>query len=170
MVKNENDAERKAVALAWLFHLVGDIHQSLHTTQLFTVEYPTGDRGGNQICVRVRRPMDLHRFWDDVITSSANTTRLRNAATEMRNRPGFAKSQLTELQDTNPDSWAKESFEIATKIAYRNGGRIGIPKGGNLDCTMVPAAPVLPMGYIVSARRRIADRRIILADTAWLIS
>jgi len=51
--KNETDAERKAVALAWLFHLVGDIHQPLHTAQLFTVEYPQGDRGGNEICVRV---------------------------------------------------------------------------------------------------------------------
>jgi hypothetical protein len=33
MVKNESEAERKAVALAWLFHLVGDIHQPLHTAQ-----------------------------------------------------------------------------------------------------------------------------------------
>jgi hypothetical protein len=31
-----------------------------------------------------------------------------------------------------------------------------------MDCTMVAAAPVLPGGYVVSARR-IADRRIILA-------
>jgi hypothetical protein len=53
VVKNENDRERKAIALAWLFHLVGDIHQPLHTAQLFTVEYPNGDRGGNEICVRV---------------------------------------------------------------------------------------------------------------------
>jgi hypothetical protein len=59
-------------------------------------------------------------------------------------------------------SWAKESFEIATKIAYRNGGRIGIPKGGAMDCGMVAAAPVLPAGYVASANR-IADRRIILA-------
>jgi S1/P1 Nuclease len=27
VVKNENDPERKAIALAWLFHLVGDVHQ-----------------------------------------------------------------------------------------------------------------------------------------------
>jgi S1/P1 Nuclease len=97
VVKNENNAERRAIALAWLFHLVGDIHQPLRTAQLFTVEYPTGDRGGNQICVRVRQsgqPMDLHRFWDGVITSSSDLTRLRNAATEMRNRPGFARASL----------------------------------------------------------------------------
>ena len=34
VVKNESDRERKAIALAWLFHLVGDIHQPLHTAQL----------------------------------------------------------------------------------------------------------------------------------------
>src|SRR5262245_19801502 len=68
VVKNGNDAERRAIALAWLFHLVGDIHQPLHTAQLFTADYPKGDRGGgNEICVRVTQagqPMDLHRFWD----------------------------------------------------------------------------------------------------------
>jgi hypothetical protein len=69
-------------------------------------------------------------------------------------------SRLTRLVDL--ESWAKESFEIATKIAYRNGGRIGIPRGGNKDCTTVSAAPVLPAGYVVTASR-IADRRIILA-------
>ena len=42
---NENDPERMAIALAWVFHLVGDIHQPLHTVQLFTVDYPQGDRG-----------------------------------------------------------------------------------------------------------------------------
>jgi hypothetical protein len=36
------------------------------------------------------------------------------------------------------------------------------PRGGQKDCTMVAAAPVLPAGYVVSASR-IADRRMILA-------
>jgi hypothetical protein len=104
MIKSENDADRKAIALAWLFHLVGDIHQSLHTGQLFTIEYPDGDRGGNEICVRVTQtgqPMDLHRFWNGVITSSSNVTRLRNEATALRDRQEFQQSQLTELARTN---------------------------------------------------------------------
>jgi hypothetical protein len=166
VVKNEIDySERRAIALAWLFHLVGDIHQPLHTAQLFTVDYPKGDRGGNEICVRVTQagqPMDLHRFWDGVITSSQNLTRLRNEATALRNRQEFQRSQLTELASTDFESWAKESFEVATKFAYRNGGRIGIPRGGNKDSTTVTAAPLLPVGYVVSARR-IADRRMVLA-------
>jgi hypothetical protein len=56
----------------------------------------------------------------------------------------------------------QRSYEIATKIAYRNGGLIGIPKGGAMDCTMVATAPVFPVGYLVSASR-IADKRMILA-------
>jgi S1/P1 Nuclease len=165
LMKNENDRERKAIALAWLFHLVGDIHEPLHTAQLFTVEHPQGDRGGNEICVRVTQsgqPMDLHRFWDGVITSSSNLTRLRNEATALRTRQEFQRGQLTELASTDFESWAKESFEIATKFAYRNGGRIGSPRGGNMNCTMVAAALVLPVGYVVNAKR-LADRRMILA-------
>ena len=112
--------------------------------------------------------MDLHRFWDGVITSSQNLTRLRNEATALRNRQEFQRGQLTELGNTDFESWAKESFEIATKIAYRNGGRIGSPKGGVLDCAMVAAMPMLPMGYVISAKR-IADRRMILRGTGWPI-
>jgi S1/P1 Nuclease len=106
--------------------------------------------------------MDLHRFWDGVITSSSNVRRLRNEATALRNRQEFQRSHLTELANSDFESWAKVSYEIGTKIAYRNGGLTGSPKGGNSDCTTVAAAPVLPVGYVVSARR-IADRRMILA-------
>jgi len=97
-----------------------------------------------------------------VITPSSNLTRLRNEATALRNRQEFQRSQLTELASTDFESWAKESFEIATKIAYRNGERIGIPKGENKDCRDVKAAPVFPVGYVVGASR-IADRLMILA-------
>jgi hypothetical protein len=106
--------------------------------------------------------MDLHRFWDGAITSSQNLTRLRNEATALRNRQEFQRSQLAELASTDFESWAKESFEIAAKIVYRNGGRIGVPKGGTIDCTTVAAAPVLLVGYVAIAKH-IADRRIILA-------
>jgi len=165
ILANENDPGRKAIAIAWLFHLVGDIHQPLHTVQLFTVDYPRGDRGGNEICVQVTKagqPMDLHRFWDGVITSSSDLTRLRNNATTLRNRQEFQRSQLTELASTDFESWAKESYEIATKIAYRNGSPIGAPRSGSKDCSMVTTAPVVTVGYIPIAKH-IADRRMILA-------
>jgi hypothetical protein len=40
---------------------------------------------------------------------------------------------------------------------------MGMPRGGNMDCTMFAAAPVLPAGYVVNGSR-IADRRIIIAE------
>ena len=60
------------------------------------------------------------------------------------------------------ESWAKESCETTVKIVYRNDGRTGRPKGGAIDCAMIAAIPVLPVGYVVSASR-IADRRMTLA-------
>jgi hypothetical protein len=165
IAKTDTDPTRRAIALSWLFHLVGDIHQPLHSAQIFTTEYTNGDRGGNAICVRASqtgKPIDLHRFWDGLITSSQNVTTLRNEATALRNRPDFSKGQLTELARHDFDSWAKESVEIATKIAYQNGAVPGNPKITRGDCTEIANAAILPAGYVKLAVR-IADRRIILA-------
>src|ERR1041384_2115973 len=47
-----SESARRGIALSWLFHLIGDIHQPLHAAQLFSREYPDGDRGGIEVCVR----------------------------------------------------------------------------------------------------------------------
>src|SRR5512144_3130603 len=47
-----SDPTKRGIALSWLFHLIGDIQQPLHAVQLFSREYPNGDRGGIEICVR----------------------------------------------------------------------------------------------------------------------
>jgi S1/P1 Nuclease len=53
----------RAVLLAWLFHDVGDIHQPLHSTALFSTRLlPDGDRGGNSI--KTRQAGNLHSLWD----------------------------------------------------------------------------------------------------------
>ena len=52
IVMAATDPSQRAIALTWLFHLTGDIHQPLHSTQIFTTDYPNGDRGGNLVCVR----------------------------------------------------------------------------------------------------------------------
>jgi hypothetical protein len=164
IAKTETNAESRAIALTWLFHLVGDVHQPLHTVQLFTAKYPNGDRGGNEICIRPmpnRKAMNLHEFWDDVITSSMNISRLRNRATALRNSDEFSRRQLTELAASNFESWTKESFEIAVKIAYQNGAFFGTPKETRPNCNEIDAA-VLPAGY-AKAAGRISDRRIVLA-------
>jgi hypothetical protein len=151
--------------MTWLFHLAGDIRQPLHSTKLFTADYPGGDRGGNLACVRPtakNKSMDLHRFWDGFVTTSSNPTRLRNEATALVNKSEFFKDQLTELTHSDFEIWADESFEIARKISYQNGAVPGTPKGNHKTCAEIPDAGVLPTGYVRIAGR-IADRRIMLA-------
>jgi hypothetical protein len=88
-------------------------------------------------------------------------TRLRNEATALRNAQEFQRGQLSELENIGFESWTKESYEIATKIAYLNGRLIVAARDGNKDCTTVSAAHALPVGYVVNASR--IDRRMILA-------
>ena len=101
---------------------------SLPTLQPFTIDYPQGDRGGNEICVGVTeagQPMDLHRFWDGVITSSSNLTRLRNEATALRNRQEFQRGQLTELANTDFESWARRASRLRRRSLTATVGGLG---------------------------------------------
>jgi hypothetical protein len=163
VVRSGSDARKRGIALSWLFHLIGDIHPPVHAVTLFSREYPKGDEGGTDACVRVaqgRAALSLHQLWDELLTSSNNIGTLKNIAIELQSR--FSKSSLSELAVTAPEAWAKESFEIATKIAYQNGALRGTPKGQRRDCREVMNAAVLPVGYVQIARK-IADRRMALS-------
>jgi hypothetical protein len=84
----------------------------------------------------------------------------RKMAVELRSR--FPRTGFTELAAADPEVWAKESFDIATKIAYQNSEFRGTPKGNRRDCREVTDAAVVPKGYTGIARK-ITDRRMILS-------
>ena len=63
---------------------------------------------------------------------------------------------------TTPEAWAKESFEIAVKIAYQNGALHGAPKGNEEAARGVTDAAAVPNEY-ARMRGKIADRRMILS-------
>ena len=82
------------------------------------------------MCIRVapdRPPLELHRLWDGLITSTNNIDQLRRIATVLLSR--FSSSRFRELDHSEPEWWAKESYAIATKIAYQDGSIRGTPKG-----------------------------------------
>jgi hypothetical protein len=150
----------KAVALCWVFHLIGDVHQPLHTIALFTTQFPPpeGDRGGTRFYIRAREgasTISLHTFWDDLILGSERFQSVRNRATALRLQPEHARAQLPELRDTNFEHWAKqESFNVATEHAYRNGQLRGSRDQQNEE--------VLPTDYVATVKP-LAERRIVLA-------
>lgn len=49
-------------------HVVGDIHQPLHNTNLFNETYPDGDLGGNRINVTTANniTIKLHNYFDSI--------------------------------------------------------------------------------------------------------
>ncbi|URD53539.1 S1/P1 nuclease [Chroococcidiopsis sp. CCNUC1] len=158
LVRSGNSGSERAVALCWLFHLTGDVHQPLHTSTLFTTEYPQGDRGGTRFYIRAREsssPISLHRFWDDLILGSENARTVRNRATGLRLNQNYSRDALSELSERQFDNWAEsESFELARVVAYRNGNLAGSPDEEN--------APVLPSDYASSAQA-VGERRAVLA-------
>ncbi len=157
-VRRDAAAAERAVALGWIFHLVGDVHQPLHTTCLFTTDFPEGDRGGTRFYIRARpgaRTIHLHKLWDDLILGTQRFRDVRNTAIELRARPEHRREALPELAETDFDRWARlESLMLAKEYVYRSGKLRG--------STDESRGEVLPSGYTKEAEP-LAERRLVLA-------
>jgi hypothetical protein len=109
--------DKKAVMLCWLMHDVGDIHQPLHSTALYSRNlFPTGDRGGNSIKTDQRQ--NLHSVWDQFlgVRSSFRTTHNRAikemADSEQSSAGTSAASSLDEK------TWLDESHALAESTVH----------------------------------------------------
>ena len=154
----------KAIALTWIFHLVGDIHQPLHTTKAVSTQFPLpeGDsakptlreRGGTRYFIRAREgssTISLHKYWDDLILGSDRFQSVRNQAILLRQNADYQRGNLPELAETSFEKWGKvESYKLAPQV-YEN-----------LQSGTKTNGKVLPDGYADTAKK-IAQRRIVLA-------
>ncbi|HSU16852.1 S1/P1 nuclease [Longimicrobium sp.] len=122
------DHEQAAVALAWLLHLVGDIHQPLHASGRITPSEPDGDQGGNLYKlehITADRQRTLHSVWDNIITSNARRlpgeaddafmTRIATETMHRHPRSEFA----AEMGQTDVSQWARASVHLAQRRVYR---------------------------------------------------
>lgn len=118
--------QEKAIALAWIEHLVGDIHQPLHASGRVTPLDPCGDQGGNAFKLDAfpdggRR--SLHSLWDGIITSTlrregeAPDAFLTRAAAEVTGR--HPRSEFAgEIGQHDFRQWAQASVAIAQHSVY----------------------------------------------------
>jgi hypothetical protein len=153
--------DRKAIDLCWVEHLVGDIHQPLHATSLFSNEYPRGDQGGNLVFIKdaANVPMSLHMYWDDVVGMSLKYDRVRKIADriEAEHPPAQLKALVS---DPSLVDWARESFELAKRVVYLNGSLPHASKTQALaDPNSVPALSVEYQRQAIAA----ADAQVALA-------
>jgi hypothetical protein len=121
-------AGERAMDVAWILHLVGDIHQPLHTSGRVTTrpQERLGDGGGNAFKLRPvdNSPDNLHSYWDDIVDiadpqhpDEGLTVYIDRVATEFEN--AFPRSRFNQtLQPGDFNQWALESLKKAQDKAY----------------------------------------------------
>ena len=157
----------KSYDLAWLEHLVGDIHQPLHAITRVGKDTPDGDAGGNfvTLCSAPCRGV-LHTFWDRLIGSQDPMPSIPapqatpgvypppDFPAELKSAMNAAKTlpapnpQLSRVADESV--WAKESFEAAKKYVY-------VPPIG------VGTGPFTVTPEYLETARNVAKQRVALA-------
>jgi hypothetical protein len=179
------NAAQRAKALCWLLHLVGDIHQPLHCTTMFTDDFPRGDTGGNNQFARFQgASIELHGFWDNL---PGHFTRMPDKVARyyekvldkvsenatILSRHDFGRATFAvQLKKVDPMDWARDSHDLGVKVAYRNGKLSTVYIDHNTEpheaSEMKHNAPPLPDDYhgkaLATANRQLALAGYRLAD------
>lgn len=148
-------ARERAIGIAWVLHLVGDIHQPLHCSARVTAIERKGDHGGQDFALSPLSPphptgerYSLHAYWDDMLDRAVprrSGERLgvylqRAAALVVSHHP---RAQLAaELEPGQFDAWARESV-----VAAQSGYPASLRRGQE------PSADYRDMGILVALRR-----------------
>ncbi|MDB5333236.1 MAG: hypothetical protein JWP03_4387 [Phycisphaerales bacterium] len=157
----------KAVALCWVLHLGGDIHQPLHGCTLYSPQFPEGDKGGNGFIVLRDPPYpdskrNLHFIWDEMLGDYKSEAMCRYVAAGLRADPQLSRERLKDaLEVKDPAKWAQESHELAVEHVYLKGKLQGTSTQ-ELKADPTTVVPGLPRGYIKDAEQ-VATRRAALA-------
>jgi hypothetical protein len=109
----------RLLALKFVLHLVGDLHQPLHACD-------DHDAGGNGVRAQAAgfRAGSLHGYWDTVFVNRLGLKpRTIVAALTARITP----AQRSAWEKGAPADWAMESFRLCRDDAY---GRLGRPRPG----------------------------------------
>ncbi len=103
-------APERLLALQFLLHFIGDLHQPLHAAD-------DHDAGGNRVRVVAagRRPGSLHRYWDGEFVDDLGP-----------DAPRIATRLIAQISDGDRaawmrggiEDWAMESFAVAQAVAY----------------------------------------------------
>lgn len=157
----------RAVALCWIEHLIGDIHQPLHDSTLFSAQFPHGDRGGNDETLApnsvagdaretAANPQNLHALWDDLLGTTQGPAEIQRIAAPLESQSYPRGTYIRVLVSRDLQPWIAESHALVQPYVYLNETLPMTPTGP--EKTQV----TLPPGYLDTAHR-IANQQISLA-------
>lgn len=151
-----------ALMLRYLVHFVGDLHQPLHATTMFSGNFPNGDRGGNSFKVYFDSEINnLHKLWDAVLGELEQDITRPASNSALSDLEAFCKGLMsqytrsdfsTQLSETDYSIWAKESFELSKEYVYN-----GISNGATPSQAYIERGMEVANKQIVLAGYRLAD-------------
>ena len=144
------DPETRWQALAWVCHLVGDLHQPLHAGF-------RDDRGGNRVEVEYRgEARNLHQWWDDVLPAERLDWQPGTALPAWV-LPTVAQAETGRQawQPRDVATWTDESHTLARERAY--------PPGPLIDDSFADSS-----WDLAKTRWQLAATRLaLILDWAW---
>jgi hypothetical protein len=151
-------AER-LLALKFLLHFIGDVHQPLHAAEH---EHDAGGNGVPVLYGQLTQPDNLHAYWDTrVVRKLGSVPKTVAASLAAKITPALA----TQWSKGTGTSWAKESFVVARDVAYHFG-----PPGDTVDEHGTPVHK-LDAAYeqqaLVAARKQLSRAGVRLA---WVLN
>ena len=119
----------KQLALRFIVHLVGDLHQPLHVGKCC-------DKGGNDVKVTwFGKPTNLHAVWDSQLVDDEQLSFTELAAKLERH---ISPADLVRWWDINPRDWISESAEIRDTVYPTARDLPKPPKGKKLKKGTLP--------------------------------
>jgi hypothetical protein len=145
----------KQLALRFIVHLVGDLHQPLHAGKCC-------DHGGNDVKVTwFGKPTNLHAVWDTSIVDEEQLSFTELAAKLERHT---SSQEVLDWWDINPRDWVSESAELRDTVYPTAADMPKPPKGKKLKKGTLPD---LSFTYVYKftpvAERRLAQAGVRLA-------
>lgn len=123
----------KQLALRFVVHLVGDLHQPLHVGKCC-------DKGGNDIKVKwFGKDLNLHSVWDSALVDDEQLSFTELTAKLQRHT---SNDDVIRWWDINPRDWISESAQIRETVYP------AMPPKGAKDKKGQPAVPELSYSYV----------------------
>jgi hypothetical protein len=141
-------ADEKRMALQFLLHFVGDVHQPLHASD-------DHDQGGNDKKVKAMGVATgkLHHYWDTefVTMLGSNPTMVAQQLVS-----STTSGQVKTWSKGDAASWAKQSFDAAKLYGYAGLGSLDSSGKYNLSTTYVTTATKTVARQLARAGVRLA--------------
>ncbi|MDO7843947.1 S1/P1 nuclease [Sphingomonas immobilis] len=146
-------AKERVMALAFLIHFVGDLHQPLHAGD-------KTDKGGNDVKAGygdyAPPRLNLHSIWDGLLAERAITT----GPSLVRRYPAAVRAKVAAGSVTD---WSRESWQVAHDVAYTAalGGDPCVPTPPHVELDNATIAKLVPAAKLEVERGGLRLARLL---------